>query len=128
MSDPAGAICGAPVQSNLFIVEHPVPTPAILRFIRSAPMALIVIREPFRPSQADLRRIVRQHSCTVQTAQSIGVNYKFFFVVALRPQKQDGLLGTGTGWEGYERVKARPRIPPEKDRRDRGPPPEQWKC
>ena len=30
--------------------------------------------------------------------------------------------------EGDERVKARPRIPPEKDRRDRGPPPEQWKC
>ena len=27
-----------------------------------------------------------------------------------------------------ERMKARPRIPPEKDRRDRGPPPEQWKC
>ena len=23
-------------------------------------------------------------------------------------------------------MKARPRIPPEKDRRDRGPPPEQW--
>ena len=27
-----------------------------------------------------------------------------------------------------ERVKARPRIPPEKDRSDRGPSPEQWKC
>ena len=27
-----------------------------------------------------------------------------------------------------ERVKARPRIPPEKDWRDRGPPPERWKC
>ena len=50
--------------------------------------------------------------------------------IALRPQKRDGLLGTGTGGggEGDERVKARPRIPPEKDRRDRGPPPEQWKC
>ena len=36
---------------------------------------------------------------------------------ALRPQKRGGLLGTGTGWEGDERVKARPRIPPEKDRR-----------
>ena len=46
---------------------------------------------------------------------------------ALGPQKRDGLLGTGTGG-GDERVKARPRIPPEKDRRDRGPPPEQWKC
>ena len=46
---------------------------------------------------------------------------------ALRPQKRGGLLGTGTGGEGDERVKARPRIPPEKDRRDRGPPPEQWK-
>ena len=28
---------------------------------------------------------------------------------ALRPQKRDGLLGTGTGGEGDERVKARPR-------------------
>ena len=36
--------------------------------------------------------------------------------------------GEGGGWEGDERVKARPRVPPEKDRRDRGPPPEQWKC
>ena len=48
---------------------------------------------------------------------------------ALRPQKRGGLLGTGTGGggggEGDERVKARPRIPPEKDRRDRGPVPEQ---
>ena len=35
--------------------------------------------------------------------------------------------GGGAG-EVDERVKARPRIPPEKDRRDRGPPPEQWKC
>ena len=47
---------------------------------------------------------------------------------ALRPQKRDGLLGTGTGGEGDERVKARLRIPPEKDRRDRGPPPEQRQC
>ena len=43
---------------------------------------------------------------------------------ALRPQKRGGLLGTGTWGEGDERVQARPRIPPEKDRRDRGPPPE----
>ena len=51
---------------------------------------------------------------------------------ALRPQKRGGLLGTGGGGGGGggagERVKARSRIPPEKDRRDRGPPPEQWKC
>ena len=52
----------------------------------------------------------------------------FFFHVALRPRRRDGLLGTGTEWEGDDRVKARPRKPPEKDRRDRGPPPEQWKC
>ena len=44
---------------------------------------------------------------------------------ALRPQKRSVLLGTGTGeGGGNERVKALPRIPPEKDRRDRGPPPE----
>ena len=49
------------------------------------------------------------------------------FIVALRPRKRDGLLGTGTELEGDDRVKARPRKPPEKDRRDRGPPPEQWK-
>ena len=48
--------------------------------------------------------------------------------LALRPQKRGGLLGTGTGGEEDERVKARPRIPLEKDRRDRGPLPEQWKC
>ena len=47
---------------------------------------------------------------------------------ALCPQKRDGLLGTGTGGKEEERVKARPRIPPKKDWRDRGPPPEQWKC
>ena len=38
------------------------------------------------------------------------------------------LIMDGDRGEGDERVKARPRIPPEKDRRDRGPPPEQWKC
>ena len=36
---------------------------------------------------------------------------------------RDGDRGGGGG-EGDKRVKARPRIPPEKDRRDRGPPPE----
>ena len=40
-----------------------------------------------------------------------------FFIVALRPRKRDGLLGTGTECEGDDRVKARPRKPPEKDRR-----------
>ena len=42
----------------------------------------------------------------------------FYFIVALRPWKRDGLLGTGTEWEGDDRVKARPRKPSEK----------QWKC
>ena len=55
-------------------------------------------------------------------------NSNFFFIVALRPRKRDDLLGTGTAWEGDDRVKARPRKPSEKDRRDRGPLPEQWKC
>ena len=32
------------------------------------------------------------------------------------------------GGGGGDRVKARPWILPEKDRRDRRPPPEQWKC
>ena len=35
--------------------------------------------------------------------------------------------GRGVGVES-ERVKARPRTPPDKDRKDRGPPPEQWNC
>ena len=37
-----------------------------------------------------------------------------FFHVALRPRRRDGLLGTGTEWEGDDRVKARQRKPPEK--------------
>ena len=60
-----------------------------------------------------------------QTGSHVGE--RPFCHFALRPQKQGGLLGTGGGG-GDEKVKARPRIPPEKDRRDRGPPPEQWKC
>ena len=44
---------------------------------------------------------------------------------------RDGDRGGGGGGGGGgkdERVKARPWILPEKDRRDLGPPPEQWKC
>ena len=42
---------------------------------------------------------------------------------------RDGDGGGVGGWGGEgQSVKARPRTPPEKDRRDRGPPPEQWKC
>ena len=41
----------------------------------------------------------------------------------------DGDGGGGVGWGGGDkRAKARAWIPHEKDRRDRGPPPEQWKC
>ena len=36
--------------------------------------------------------------------------------------------GDGGGGEENERVKARLWILPEKDQRDRGLPPEQWKC
>ena len=42
--------------------------------------------------------------------------------------RDGGRGGGGGGGGGDERVKARPRIPPEKDRRDRGLPPEQQKC
>ena len=38
------------------------------------------------------------------------------------PIRDGDRVGRGREW------KARPRKPPEKDRRDRGPPPEQWKC
>ena len=62
-------------------------------------------------------------------ADILGTNEEWFRPFCLRPQKRGCLLqGTGTRGEGDERVKARPRIPPEKDRRFRGPPPEQWKC
>ena len=47
---------------------------------------------------------------------------------ALRPQKRGCFLGTGTRGEEDERVKAQLWILPEKDWRDRGLPPEQWKC
>ena len=60
-------------------------------------------------------------------SSDVGLTTVYFFIVALRPRKRDGLLGTGTEWEGDDRVKARPRKPSEKDRRYRGPP-EQWKC
>ena len=55
------------------------------------------------------------------------LDHNFF---ALHAQKRGCLLGKGTEGGGgvEERVKARLRIPAEKDRRDRGPPPEQWKC
>ena len=61
-------------------------------------------------------------------SSDVGLTTVYFFIVVLRPRKRDGLLGTGTEWEGDDRVKARTRKPSEKDRRDRGPPPEQWKC
>ena len=51
-----------------------------------------------------------------------------WFSVALRPQRRVGLLGPGTEWEGDERVKGSTAETAQKDRRDRGPPPEQWKC
>ena len=38
------------------------------------------------------------------------------------------VIRDGDRGEEDGRVKARPRLLPEKDRRDRGPPPEQWKC
>ena len=45
---------------------------------------------------------------------------------ALRPQKRDGLSGTGTGGGGGGRKsEGSTAYPPEKDQRDRGPPPEQ---
>ena len=71
--------------------------------------------------------VAETHSWTLADGTLNQEGYHLFHA-ALRPRRRDGLLGTGTEWEGDERVKARPRIPPEKDRRDRGPPPEQWKC
>ena len=44
-----------------------------------------------------------------------------------RGRREGGGGGGGGGGGENERVKARLQIPPEKDRRDRGPPPEQWK-
>ena len=44
------------------------------------------------------------------------------------PTEARWLIRDGDRGEGDEIVKARPRITAEKTRRDRGPPPEQWKC
>ena len=52
------------------------------------------------------------------------VTWKFLLYV----HRSEVAYGGGGGGGGDERVKARPRIPPEKDRRERGPPPEQCKC
>ena len=39
-----------------------------------------------------------------------------------------GLIRDGDKGGRGRKSEGRPRIPPEEDRRDRGPPPEQWKC
>ena len=38
-------------------------------------------------------------------SSDVGLTTVYFFIVALRPRKRDGLLGTGTEWEGGDRVK-----------------------
>ena len=51
-------------------------------------------------------------ACGIQKGSTASVSFFFFFyffIVALCPRKRDGLLGTGTEWEGDDRVKARPR-------------------
>ena len=75
-----------------------------------------------------LRELPPQIFASLLRRQSQTHDHTICFIVALRPRRRDGLLGTGTEWEGDDRVNARPRKAPEKDRRDRGPPPEQWKC
>ena len=68
-------------------------------------------------------------------AESVLDNTPFSYAVAdnTRPfcftsTEARWLIRDGDRGIGDDRVKDRPRIPPEKDRRDRGPPPEQWKC
>ena len=75
-----------------------------------------------------LRELPPRIFASLLRRQSQTHDHTICFIVALRPRRRDGLLGTGTEWEGDDSVKARPRKAPEKDRRDRGPPPEQWKC
>ena len=63
------------------------------------------------------------------------LNYMYVFLiyslihvskhVALRPQKRDGLLGTGKVGVREKEWVVRPRAPTRKDRGSRGPPPEQ---
>ena len=71
---------------------------------------------------------VKHHVYLLTQPVSLDFSAAHIFYAALRPRRRDGLLVTETEWEGDDRVKVRPRKPPEKDRRDRGPPPEQWKC
>ena len=87
----------------------------------------VVSRSQTVPHQAVFYILSSSHSISTGSPQSTVLSPILCFHVALRPRRQNGLLGAGTEWEGDDRVKARPRKPPEKDRRDRGPPPEQWK-
>ena len=83
-----------------------------------------------RKPEGSLGRTAQDGHLDSHTASELDCEPDHF---ALRPQKRGGLLGTGTGGGGggkgtKDSVKARPRIPPERDRRDCGPLPEQWKC
>ena len=76
---------------------------------------------------------VRALSLFIHVVQECTFCFTFALHFALRPQKRGCLLGTVTGGRGggggrESELKVRPWIPPEKDRRDSGPPPEQWKC
>ena len=85
--------------------------------------------EPARPEISPVNVCATlEHRFPAPSSKLCQIWLHLFFHGALRPRRRDGLLGTGTEWEGDDRVKARPRKPSEKDRRDRGPPPEQWKC
>ena len=86
------------------------------------------IFRPRKPEGSLGRTAQRTATSTLTQLLNYDSRPLFFFHVALRPRRRDGILGTGTEyeWEGDDRVMARPRKPPEKDRRDRGPPPEQW--
>ena len=90
------------------------------------------------PARVDNMQVLPSaRGCLIQ--QSVFI---WCFLVALCPWRRDGLFGTGTEWEGGDRVgrggpwewegddrvKAQLGKPPEKDWRDHGLPPEQWKC
>ena len=67
---------------------------------------------PFLPLFTGIRHLA--HVLTVPPTKACLLCATPFacFLGALRPLRRDGLLGTGTGEEGGERVKARPRTAP----------------
>ena len=106
-------------QHDLVNPPHPPPpTPQENSPQSSVPAFDLVTPPPPPPPHPNMVNTPPAHPKTALRAQS-----RAFMLLNVHGGDWDGLLGTWT-----REWKARPRKPPEKDRRDRRPPPEQWKC